>query len=170
DLDRLRNYDQNGQIVSWNIRGPRDARPLYWDMPYFHSYENIKNDNKNTTYGKISATYKFNDKFSVLGEVRSTFNAYSGNDRGTTKSLLDPAFYSEYNFNNTKEHYFGMATYQDKYADGEIDFNISLGGEIVNNDYKYTSSTTNGDLSIPEFYNLAGSTDPVTTSTNIVQS
>ena len=170
DLDRLKNYDQNGQIVSWNIRGPRDARPLYWDMPYFHSYENTKNDYKNTTYGKISGTYKFNDKFSVLGEVRSTFNSYSGNDRGTTKSLLDPAFYSEYYYKNNKEHYFGMITYTDKFADGNIDLNVSLGGEIVNNDYSWTSSTTNGDLSIPEFYNLAGSTDPVTTSTNRVQS
>ncbi|MCL7753568.1 SusC/RagA family TonB-linked outer membrane protein [Polaribacter sp. Z022] len=169
DLDRLKNYDQNGQIVSWNIRGPRDARPLYWDMPYFHSYENTKNDYKNSTFGKISGTYKFNDKFSVLGEVRTTYNSYSGNDRGTTKSLLDPAFYSEYFWTNAKEHYFGMATYQDKFADGEIDFNISVGGEIVNETYRFSETETQGDLSIPEFYNLAGSTDPLKTTTELEQ-
>ncbi|WP_405606835.1 SusC/RagA family TonB-linked outer membrane protein [Polaribacter sp. Asnod1-A03] len=170
DLNRLENYEVGGQLVSWNIRGPRDARPLYWDMPYFHSYENIKNDYKNTTYGKVSGTYKFSEKFSVLGEIRSTFNSYSGNDRATTKSLLDTAWYSEYYYKNTKEHYFGMATYTDKFADGDIDLNVNFGGEIVNNDYSETESTTNGDLAIPNFYNLAGSTDAVTTATEIKQS
>ena len=87
DMDRLRNYERNGQIASWNIRGPRDARPLYWDMPYFHSYENLRYDYKNATCGKVVVTYEFSENINAVAEIRSTFNSYSGNDRGTTKSL-----------------------------------------------------------------------------------
>ena len=50
DFDRLKEYERGGNVVSWNIRGPRDLRPLYWDMPYFHSYENFKNWNKNSSF------------------------------------------------------------------------------------------------------------------------
>ena len=170
DIDRLRDYERNGQVVSWNIRGPRDLRPLYWDTPYFHSYENFKYDNKNTTFGKVSLTYKINDKFDVLGELRSTFNSYSGNDRGTTKSLLDAAFYSEYQSRNTKEHFFGMVNYKETFMDGDIDLRASIGGEVVSNEYNRLSANTNGDLSIPGFYNLAGSTDPISANSSLTKS
>ena len=167
NMDRLKNYEQNGQIVSWNIRGPRDARPLYWDMPYFHSYENFKNDYKNAAYGKFALNYEFNEKFSAVAEMRSTFNSYTGDDRATTKSLLDPAFYSEYASNNTKLHFFGMANYSDKFMDGDLDLDASIGGEIVNNEYKTLNASTSGDLTIPEFYNLAGSANPVSASSRL---
>ncbi|MGJ5643500.1 SusC/RagA family TonB-linked outer membrane protein [Formosa sp. S-31] len=170
EVDRLKDYEQNGQILSWNIRGPRDARPLYWDSPYFHAYENLKHDEKNSAFGKIGGTYTFNDHFSVMGEVRSTFNSYSGDDRGTTKSSLDIPYYWEYQYRNTKEHYFGMANYTDAFFDETFDLNVSLGGEIVSNAYKYSESSTNGGLSIPEFYNLAGSVDAPSTSTTLRES
>ncbi|WFO17705.1 carboxypeptidase-like regulatory domain-containing protein [Cellulophaga baltica 4] len=92
DLDRLKNYEQNGTVLSWNIGGPRDFGPLYWDSPYFQTNENLRNDDKNSAFGKIGITYKFNEKFTVLGEVRSTFNSYIGNDRGTTKSTVETPF------------------------------------------------------------------------------
>ncbi|WFO17706.1 hypothetical protein M601_008780 [Cellulophaga baltica 4] len=63
-----------------------------------------------------------------------------------------------------------MATYTDEYADGNLDLNVSLGGDIVSNDYNYIFATTNGGLSIPGFYNLSGSVDAATTSTEIEQS
>ncbi|WP_405267208.1 SusC/RagA family TonB-linked outer membrane protein [Cellulophaga sp. Ld12] len=170
DLDRLKNYEQNGTVLSWNIGGPRDFGPLYWDSPYFQTNENLRNDDKNSAFGKIGITYKFNEKFTVLGEVRSTFNSYIGNDRGTTKSTVETPFYEEYQYRNNKEQYFGMATYTDEYADGNLDLNVSLGGDIVSNDYNYIFATTNGGLSIPGFYNLSGSVDAATTSTEIEQS
>ncbi|MDE3741569.1 SusC/RagA family TonB-linked outer membrane protein [Maribacter polysaccharolyticus] len=164
-MDRLKEYEQNGTILSWNIGGPRNFQPLYWDSPYFQTDENLRNDYKNNAFGKVGITYEFNEKFSVLGEIRSTFNSYSGNDRGSTKSTLDTPFYEEYQYRNTKEHYFGMATYNDKFSDGDIDLNVALGGELINNDYNYLYATTNGGLSIPGFYNLSGSVDAVTTTT-----
>lgn len=170
DMDNLKSYERNGQVVSWNIRGPRDPRPLYWDMPYFQTNENLKHDFKNATFGKFAVTYKFNENLDAVGEIRSTVNSYRGDDRGTTKSLLDPAFYSEYQYRNTREQYFGMLNFNKKLLDNKLDVQASLGGDIASNEYNYLSASTQGDLTIPEFYNLGGSKDPVSTSTNLIKS
>jgi TonB-linked SusC/RagA family outer membrane protein len=164
DMSRLRNYERNGALTSWNINGPRDAKPLYWDSPFLHSYENFKNQYKNSTFGKIGGNYTINDKFSATGEVRRTFHSYTSDDRGTTKSLLDQSFYSESFSTNERIEYFGMLNYTDKYLDGNLDFNASLGGEVIQTEYKSLNSTTVGGLTIPGFYNLSGSKDPVSSS------
>ncbi|WP_117879420.1 SusC/RagA family TonB-linked outer membrane protein [Aureibaculum luteum] len=169
DFDRLRDYERNGQIVSWNIRSARDARPLYWDMPDFQSFENLRHEYKNSAYGKIGGTYKFNDQFNIIAEVRSTFHNYANDDRGTTKSLLEAASYSEYQRRYNKEHYFSMLNYNNSFLDGTLDVAASLGGEIINQDFKGLAASTNGDLTIPEFYSLAGSKDPVSAGTSIEQ-
>jgi len=164
DMTRLRNYERNGALTSWNINGPRDAKPLYWDSPFLHSYENFKNQYKNSTFGKIGGTYTINDNFNVTGEIRRTFHAYRNNDRGTTKSLLDQSFYSESLSKNERVEYFGMLNYADKYLDGDLDLNASIGGEIIKTEFNSLSSATVGGLTIPGFYNLSGSKDPVNSS------
>lgn len=164
DFTRLRRYERNGQIASWNIRGPRDARPLYWDMPYFHSYENDRNYAKNTYYGKVGGTYTFTDNLNVTAEIRKTFNSYQTDDRSTTKSLLDPAFYNESMSRNERTDYFAMANYSSTAMNGDLDYAISAGVEKVENTYRSLNASTRGDLTIPEFYNLAGSKDPLAAS------
>jgi TonB-linked SusC/RagA family outer membrane protein len=161
DMDRLRNYERNGQLTSWNINGPRNSKPLYWDSPFLHSYENYKNDYMNTTYGKLGGIYTFNDKFNVKAEFRRTFHSFSHDDRATTKSVLDPSKYSEFYATNNRSEFFGIANYSDKYLDGNLDLNASLGGEIIKTEYKSLNSQSIGGLTIPGFYNLSGSRDPV---------
>ncbi|WP_224489942.1 SusC/RagA family TonB-linked outer membrane protein [Robertkochia flava] len=165
DMDRLKNYEQNGQIISWNIRGPRDTRPLYWDSPYFQSYENLRHDEKNAAFGKLSLNYKFNDHFDIIAEVRSSFTSYYSDDRVTTKSLLDPAYFEVSQRRNNEEHYFAMANYRNKFLNDNLDVQVSVGGDTFSNAYKRLGANTNGDLTIPGFYNLDGSKDPVTATT-----
>jgi TonB-linked SusC/RagA family outer membrane protein len=164
DMSRLSNYERNGALTSWNINGPRDPKPLYWDSPYLHSYENFQNQYKNSTFGKIGGTYTINDKFNVTGEIRRTFHSYSTDNRGTTKSLLDQSFYSESISKNERVEYFGMLNYTDKYLDGDLDLNASLGGEIIKTEYNALTSSTVGGLTIPGFYNLSGSKDAASTT------
>ena len=164
DFDRLKEYEEGGQIISWNSRGPRDGRPLYWDMPLFGSYENYKNFNKNSSYGKVGLNYKFNEKFNANVEVRKTFHSYVQDDRGTTKSTLDPAFFSEYHARNERTDFFGLVTYNDRFLNDDLTLNARLGGEKIEETYRLLSSNTNGDLTIPDFYNLSGSKDPVSSN------
>jgi TonB-linked SusC/RagA family outer membrane protein len=169
DFKRLRNYEQYGQIVSWNINGPRDPSPLYWDMPYFHSYENLNHQNKNSVFGKVGVTYKVNDNITVTAEVRRTFNSYANNDRGTTKSMLDTPFYSQSTSQANNKEFFAMANYNNKFMDDKLDVDVIVGTEMSQFKYESLSANTVGGLTIPLFYNLAGSKDPVNTSTSISQ-
>ncbi|EIJ39223.1 TonB-linked outer membrane protein, SusC/RagA family [Galbibacter orientalis DSM 19592] len=162
DFNRLQDYMRNGQAVSWNIRGPRDARPLYWDSPYFHSYENERHDYKNSYFGKIGIVYEITDDLDFTFDVRRTFYSYLADDRATTISLLDPAFYSEQQSRRERQDFFGMLNYHKRLFNENLDLDIVVGGEKIEEDYRSLFSTTNGDLTIPDFYNLAGSQDPVT--------
>jgi TonB-linked SusC/RagA family outer membrane protein len=167
DMKRLRNYEQQGQIVSWNINGPRNTKPLYWDMPYFHSYENLMHDDKNAVYGKFGLNYAYNDNIKFTAELRKTFNSYASDDRGTTKSLLDQSYYSESMSRALSSELFVMANYNNKFFDDMLDVDVSVGGEMTENNYKSLRSNTVGGLTIPLFYNLAASKDPAATSTSV---
>jgi TonB-linked SusC/RagA family outer membrane protein len=167
DFKRLKNYEVNGQIISWNIKSPRNAAPLYWDMPYFHSYENFKNDYKNSVFGKVGANYTFNDNLRLTAEVRRTFNSYAQDDRGTTKSLLDQPFYYEFMSRVKQNELFTMLNYNKKFMDDMLDLDVSIGAEVTEYSYKNLDARTVGGLTIPGFYNLAGSKDPVTVDTDI---
>ena len=169
NFDRLRNYEQQGNLVSWNINSPRSTKPLYWDSPYLHSYENLKHNNKDAVYGKVGANYTFNDNLTFTAEVRRTFNSYHNDDRGTTKSLLDQSFYSESQSRVTQKELFAMANYNNKFMDDKLDVDVIVGTEITEYESKGLSASTSGGLTIPLFYNLAGSKDPVNTSTSITQ-
>ena len=169
DFTRLRNYEQQGNLVSWNINSPRNTKPLYWDMPYLHSYENLKHNDKNAVYGKVGINYTFNDNLNFKAEFRRTFNSYANDDRGTTKSLLDQSFYSESMQRTSQKEFFAIANYNKKFMDDTFDVTVSVGTEITEFDSKSLSSSTVGGLTIPLFYNLAGSKDPASTSTGITQ-
>jgi len=168
DFDRLKDYEAGGQIISWNSRGPRDGRPLYWDMPLFGSFENYKNFNKNSNYGKVGLNYKFNEKFNANVVVRKTFHSYIQDDRGTTKSTLDPAFFSVYQSRNERTDFYGIVTYNDKFLNDDLTLNARIGAEKIEESNRLLSSATNGDLSIPNFYNLSGSKDPVSSTNNLI--
>lgn len=169
DFSRLRNFEQQGNLVSWNINSPRSTKPLYWDSPYLHSYENLQHNHKNAVYGKVGANYTINDNIKLTAEVRRTFNSYATDDRGTTKSQLDLSFYRESMQRTSQKEFFAMANYNNKFMDDMLDVDVTVGTEITEFDSKSLSSSTVGGLTIPLFYNLAGSKDPASTSTGISQ-
>lgn len=170
DFDRLKEYVRNGQTVSWNMRGPRDTRPLYWDSPYFHSYENLYHQSKNSYYGKLGIVYEFNDKLNLSFDAKKTFHSYMYDDRSTTISLLDPADYTEQHRRYERTDFFGMLNYNDRFMNDDLDVALTMGVERVDRDYRELYASANGDLTIPDFYNLAGSQDAVTATNEIEES
>lgn len=170
DFNRLEDYMRNGQTVSWNMRGPRDTRPLYWDMPYFHSYENLYHQTKNSYFGRVGIVYDITDNLNFSFDAKKTFHAYAYDNRGTTISLLDPAFYEERFRRNERTDFFGMLNYNERFMGDDLDLALTGGFERVDREYSYLYGSTNGNLTIPEFYNLAGSQDPVTAENYIRKS
>lgn len=165
DFSRLRNYEIDEQVFSWNIKGPRNTNPLYWDMPFFTSYEDLRKDTKNSFVGKVGGIYDINENLSYKAEIRRTFDVYGINDRATTKSKLNPSSYREFSLKEKKNEFFTMLTYKNNTLIENLDFDINAGAELTNYSLNTVNAVTQGGLTIPNFYNLSGSKDPVKVTT-----
>lgn len=160
DMDRLRNYKRNGKIVSWNINGPTNTKPLYWDSPYFEAYENLNFQTKNAMYGRIGLSYTLNDNLNASIEIKKTYNGYESNNRSAFDQLggqILPS-YSESESYNTTDELFGIVNYNKDITE-DFDISASVGFEFSSYFGKSISAGTNGGLSTHGFYSLNTSID-----------
>ena len=162
DIDRLRDYRRNGQIVSWNLNSPTNTSPLYWDMPFFDTYENLNPQTKNSVYGRIGLSYEFSDDLNASVEARKTLNSYESSDRFAFGGLGTP-FYSESENIEGTDELFGIVNYETDLSD-DFDVSASAGFEIFDSNYKSIFATTNGGLTAEGFYSLNTSRDRPTVS------
>ncbi len=158
DIDRVRNYRRNGKIVSWNINGPTDTSPKYWDSPFFDVYENTNMNSRNTVYGKIGGNYKIDDNFSATFEIRTQATTFASNNQTGWGNLGGKAAYGEFDSTNFKEEYFAILNYQ-KNINEDFDVSASVGGEITNNTYRSISASSSGGLTTDGYYSLNTSVD-----------
>lgn len=156
DMDRLRDYERNGQMVSWNINGPTNSRPLYWDSPFFMLEESVNNQTKNMFNGRIGGTYKFNEQLNVTLEARKTYNAYMSDSKSGWGGLNQEG-YSESTSTQTRDELFGIINYEDNF--GEFDLTGRLGSEFSYYNYNSLSSNTVGGMTVEGYYSLNTSVD-----------
>ncbi|WP_417872098.1 TonB-dependent receptor plug domain-containing protein, partial [Winogradskyella sp.] len=157
DMDRLRRYRRDGKIVSWNMKGPTDPSPLYWDSPFFEVYENVNFQTKNALYGKVGLTFTVNDDLNASIEVRKTMNSYEYNNRTAFGGLNQEGYSESENISSTDE-IFGVINY-DKDITEDIDVNASVGFETNDYNYKSIAGSSVGGLTTLDFYSLATSKD-----------
>ena len=166
DMDRVRNYSRNGQIVSWNINSPTDTTPLYWDSPFFDTNENLNNQTKNATYGRLGLEYTVNDNLSGYVELRKTYAAFEYNDRQAFNTLGGnelPSYSENENF-DYRDEVFGIVNYSKDLTE-DIDINASAGFELITTGGENLSANTVGGLTTLNFFSLNTSVDrPVVTN------
>ncbi|MCB0485243.1 MAG: SusC/RagA family TonB-linked outer membrane protein [Flavobacteriaceae bacterium] len=160
DIDRLRNYRRNGKIVSWNIQGPTNPLPAYWNSPFFEPYENLQFQRKNAIYGKLGLNYEFTDNLSASVELRKSFNDYEYNDRLAWNSLggQDLPDYTEDNSSDSVDEFFGIINYEADLTK-DIDIAASVGSELSAYNYKRLYGSAVGGLTTENFYSLNTSVD-----------
>ena len=171
DMDRLRNYKRDGKIVSWNINGPTDSAPLYWDNPFFEAYENLNYQTKNAMYGKIGLSYNVNDNLNASIEVRKNYNAYESNNRSAWDQLGGNSTpgYSEGESYTTTDELFGILNY-DKDLNEDFDITASVGFELSTFGAKSINASTAGGLTTHGFYSLNTSIDRPNVSSSVTRS
>ena len=157
DMDRLRNYRRNGEVVSWNLNSPTNTSPLYWDMPYFVTNENVNPQDKNAVYGRLGLTYEFSDELNASVEVRKTLNSYESTNRGGFGGLAQE-FYAENERIDGTDELFGILNYQTDLTE-DIDVSASAGFEVYDYNRKDISASTAGGLTADGFYSLNTSRD-----------
>ncbi|PQA58718.1 SusC/RagA family TonB-linked outer membrane protein [Siphonobacter curvatus] len=160
DMTQLRTYrNPDGTYRSWNITGPENTTPLYWDNPYTQVYQNISNEKNERLFGDFGLTYKFTDDLSVSVVARRDFlNRYF--DSRVASNTKNTAYYGTSNDSRREDNYEALLSYNKKF--GKFTLNANAGGNIRKNTRDYVAMNTNGGLSIPNYYNIVNSATPGT--------
>ncbi|GAA0524316.1 SusC/RagA family TonB-linked outer membrane protein [Chitinophaga japonensis] len=159
DIRDLRNYWQPGQEGLQQ----KHYNQSWYNNPYFQAYELKTGYYKDNTFGSMALQYQFNQDFSA--KFRTGINTY-----GLTKNTREPKSYIRYsdksrgNFYVNSENYFDIVSdlllrYEHTFTK-DFSVHAELGGSNYYRNNRYQASNTDG-LTIPGFYNLGNSTNPV---------
>lgn len=157
-MDDLRNYQNpDGTFRSWNIGGPTDPHPKYWDSPYTQAYENTNTNRSDRLFGDIGLTYQFTPALKASATVRRDQNAYYQQGRIAIGTLNEGGLggFSTLNTNSRENNYEVLVNYNQNFKDLSVVANA--GGNIRYNRTDVLFQATQGGLSAPGFYNIAAS-------------
>ncbi|RLJ72771.1 SusC/RagA family TonB-linked outer membrane protein [Pedobacter alluvionis] len=141
----------------------RNYNVSYYNNPYFQAYEYLRGYDKDNTYGSLNLNYKISPAFSV--QFRNGLNTY-----GLNRTYKEPMSYIGYGnksrgqFTVATQNYIDLVTdligdYNHTFSD-KFKLHAQVGGSNYYRNHKYGSTNTDG-LSIPGFYNLSNSANPL---------
>ncbi len=162
DMEKLKQYwiNPDGTQNSWNRTAWDNAFPKYWDNPYWAQYKNYPEDQRNRFFGNIGMTYEFNDWLSVTGKLNKDFYADRREERIAYGSNATSYYREE--IRQVSETNAEFLFQVNKYLTEDISLNANFGGNQMTRKYYRNQMQTQGGLTIPNFYNLANTTDPIT--------
>lgn len=164
DMDLLDKYYQleDGTYTSWNILGPTNPNPLYWDNPYTIQRANLSSTQYERVFGHTSLGWQIIDDLKLTASLRrNTYNRnYESQVASGTLNLDDYTTGANYRREDNVEF---ILTYKKQWADWSL--SALLGANSRFNEWRNWNMSTNGGLSVPDLYNLKASTDrPVATN------
>jgi TonB-linked SusC/RagA family outer membrane protein len=166
-IEDLKNYkNPDGTYRSWNIGGPLDPKPKYWDSPYTQMYENTNKTTVDRIFGDFGLAYKITDFLTASVTARKDLKMYATEGRvayGTLNAGGKGAYaVGEYKYDES--NYEALLSFNKTF--GKISLLANAGGNIRQNLVTLNVLSTNGGLTTPGFYNIAASKDRPGTITN----
>ena len=158
NIEDLRNYkNPDGTYRSWNIGGPTDPAPKYWDSPFTQVYENTNTNRSDRLFGDIGLTYQFTPALKASATVRRDQNGYYQQGRVAIGTLNEGGLggFSTLASNSRENNYEVLVNYNQNFKDLSVVANG--GGNIRYNRTDALFQATVGGLSAPGFYNIAAS-------------
>jgi TonB-linked SusC/RagA family outer membrane protein len=155
DLTQLKTFrNPDGTYRSWNITGPENTTPLYWDNPYTEVNANNNNFRNDKIFGDIGISYKITDFLSAGVIARKDLNNYNFNSNiaSGTKRVASFGLASVLSI---EDNYEGILNFDKTF--GEITVKALAGGNIRRNSLSYIAESTSGGLATPELYNIGNS-------------
>ncbi|NBB18148.1 SusC/RagA family TonB-linked outer membrane protein [Runella sp. CRIBMP] len=166
-IEDLKNYkNPDGTFRSWNIGGPLDPKPKYWDSPYTQMYESTNSRLDTRLFGDFGLTYQFSKYLKGSVTARRDQRQYNQQGRvayGTLNAGGLGAF-ANYVENSRENNYEGLLSFDKTF--GELSVVANAGGNIRYNLVETYSQATSGGLTSPGFYNIAASKDRPAISNN----
>jgi len=158
DIDLLDKYYQlpDGSYSSWNIKGPTNPKPLYWDNPYTVARANVGSDQYERFFGHASIGWEIIPDLKLTGTIRrNTSNkSYERQTASGTLELDDFRTGSSYRREDNVE---AILTYKKQWNDWSL--NALAGANNRTNEWRNWNMGTSGALSVPNLYNLKASVD-----------
>jgi TonB-linked SusC/RagA family outer membrane protein len=144
----------------------RNYNLSWYNNPYFVANELLNGYKRDNNFGQVAFDYQFTKDFSA--KLRTGFNQFA-----TNKDLREPNSYIAYdyiskgNYAVTQGNYFDLTTdlilnYRHQFGD-KFNLSVTAGGANTYRNEKSVYTSTDG-LTIPGFYNLGNSINPVMTS------
>jgi len=156
NLDWVKDYWVPGKV------GIEQTRPFssLLDNPYLISYEMLNKSNRHGVIGNVSATYNFTDNFSLMVRTALDYSTEARSQQrpfGTNK-FAEGMFRSQNIF--TQEINSDFLLRYGRNLGKRIEASASVGGNQMRN--RYTRDELRADqLSLPGYYNLANSKNPL---------
>jgi outer membrane receptor protein involved in Fe transport len=159
NTNALRDYWQRGYegVAQYNYNY------AWHDNPYLNMFENTNSSDKNRVLGNITANYEFTDELSLMLRTGQDFFIDNRVSKRvfTTQRFPFGMFREDDEFFQERNSDF-LLTY-DKDISTDWAFTISAGGNIMNQQRRFTSSIAN-ELAVPNVYSLANAKTPVQSS------
>lgn len=164
EMNKLKNYRRpDGTYTTWNISGPTDLTPKYWDNPYTEAYVNTTEANNNRVYGNLTAAYNFTKELKLSFIARGDYLNRDQNAR-VGSGTINPDAYSESSY-QYKEHDYVASLEYDHMFGKDLSLRAGAFGESREDLTKYLFGSTNGGLAIPYLYTTDNSLDRPTATT-----
>lgn len=162
DLRDYRKYWQAGKVNEvqnwWN--------PGWYDNPYFLAYERTASSERNKTSSYFNTTYSVTNWLKTVARVGHDFYGNGSevrtplSTRGNSKGAFSTSSNKGYSINTDL-----MLMSEHKISD--LSVNGLLGGSIYYYEDRGLSASTSNGLSIPGFFSLNASEDPVKASSSL---
>ncbi|GGH22744.1 SusC/RagA family TonB-linked outer membrane protein [Mucilaginibacter phyllosphaerae] len=164
EIGKLKNYQRpDGTFTTWNITGPADLTPKYWDNPYTEAYVNTSEANNNRLYGNLTAAYNIRKDLKVSVIARGDYLNRDANSR-VGSYTINPDEYAENSYQYKEYDYVASLEYDHMFGK-DLSLRAGAYGESRQDVTKYLTSSTVGGLAIPELYTVGNSLDRPSTAT-----
>ena len=161
ELKQLQTYrNPDGSYRSWNITGPENTTPLYWDNPYTEVNGNNTHLRNEKLFGDLGLTYKITDFLTASVIARKDLNNYNFDSR-IASGTKQVANFSTVSVLAIEDNYEGLLQLDKKI--GNIGIKANAGGNIRRNNLNFILQSTSGGLATPELYNIGNSIGRPTT-------
>lgn len=162
DITALKNYWVQGREGLQQ----RNYNLSWYNNPYFVANELLNGYKRTNSFGQMTFDYKIADDFTV--KFRNGFNQYASN-----ADVREPYSYIAYNYLSKGNYSTQADNYFDINSDLIINYNhdfskalklkVTAGGANAYRRYESAYTSTDG-LTIPGFYSLSNSTNPIKAS------
>ena len=168
-LEQKDAFDLLGTNATWNMNGPTDLAPAYWDNYYWQRYKNYETDTRNRLIGYTQLDWEANDFLSFT--AKASIDNYSNiqEERRAIGSIAGSfgVGYGDVSSGYALKTRNFMETNFDFIANFHKDFNDNvnlrglLGTNIRQTHYSTLFSSTNGGLAVADIYSLANTKSPL---------